>query len=193
MRDLAALRLVERLGVGMILATGALAAYIFIGWFWCSIYVLVSILSFAAWNWVDLGASASYGHVFLAQSAVLVSLLITYGEMLGFHFPLEFRQTFPSLASNSPRFDEYVFVISFPLTMMSVFMSSAAFSVTAYNSVVFFVLCFSAIWSVVLALLLYGTSIAAGELLPGAWSCIIPLIVGLAVLSKVVIAQRRQA
>lgn len=182
--------LIENLSITAVLATAAIAVYIYLGWFWACVFIGVGLISYTIWLRQRGGWPNNTGMIVIAQLSVLAALLLVFSEMIWRGFASAFAQRLPALVSPPVSFNEFAFVCAFPLTLMSVFMGSAAVTIVRYTPINFFILCFSTVFAIALPLVVIGGSIASGRVLPGAWTCIVPLIVGSAALVRVVLTQR---
>jgi hypothetical protein len=182
-------RLVEQLSVLVALITGGIAIFVYLGWFWAGVFGLTAAVALVVWNLGRYGIAVDPANVLLTQLALLSAQLLTFSEMIALDFAHAFSARFPNLVAAPMKFDEYIFVTAFPLTLMSIFMSSAAFEVSRHSPIAFFILCFSAIWAIALSLVIYIGSGVGDVLLPGVWTGIVPMLAGGTVLFRVALSK----
>lgn len=174
--------------------TAAVAAYIYLGPLPAMIFTAVAVTAYLLWRGLRFGGTISTDTAVPALLLLTALQLAAYGEMIAFHFAAALSALAPAALFGPTGFTEGVFIIAFPLIMMSVSMF-AAIGLMRRRPIAFFVLVYNALWSILMGAVVYGAPALGGEsgLLPGYRTAWAPLAAGIVVLFLIIFRRAPRA
>ena len=154
--------------------TLSIAVYIYLGAFSAILFVGLAVATFALWRHFGFGARMDRGFTVPAMLGLMALQLLAYAEMVAFDFAGQAAARFPALFNGATPFNEYAFVIAFPLTTMSVTMF-AAIALLRDRPIATYVFLFNLLWALSLGVLIYGAALVDPlRMLPGFGSIWLP-------------------